>query len=400
MKTIAVLFILLHSVTVFAGKPESVLVAPADPPQAGQTMVFSLYLYNSRDETIHTDLRENVICSLKSADQTIAVTAQSVQSMAEGTVKIHKKSFIKVLYSLTLPTSMTGAVRMEIPAFDAAGMMFLVAPGPLLPPEAEVAETDKTKSPKFASMDSLFALYQPYLKNIAAYEPMYFLVGTDPQNSKFQISFKYRLLNSEGPLAQKYPWVKGFHFAYTQTSFWDLASASMPFEDTGYKPEFFFLSSNIHTGTTGIKRFFLQTGFQHESNGRGSEYSRSTNFYYLNPIFIFFNEKNRFGLQITPRIWTYLANDDSTNPELKDYRGYFDLGLKFGKADSFVVGSHLRWAEAGASVQVDLTYPLRRFSFKNIDLYFQAQYVNSLAESLLNYKERTEALRIGFAIVR
>lgn len=33
-------------------------------------------------------------------------------------------------------------------------------------------------------------------------------------------------------------------------------------------------------------------------------------------------------------------------------------------------------------------------------MYFQIQYVNALAESLLNFRDRTEALRIGFAIIR
>jgi phospholipase A1 len=51
-------------------------------------------------------------------------------------------------------------------------------------------------------------------------------------------------------------------------------------------------------------------------------------------------------------------------------------------------------------MELDLTYPLHRHIFKNLNLYFQAQYVNALAESLINYKDRTEALRLGFAIVR
>jgi len=265
--------------------------------------------------------------------------------------------------------------------------------------KAETVAPDKIAATDYVSLDSLFALYQPYLGNITAYKPMYFLVGADPQNSKFQISFKYRFLNSEGSLAKQYPWVKGFHFAYTQTSFWDLKSASAPFEDTSYKPELFFQTANIETGLTGIKRLFLQAGFQHESNGRGAEYSRSTNYLYVKPIFIVFNEKNRFGLQVAPRIWTYVANDENNNPDLADYRGYFDLELKFGKADSFVLGTLLGWASEGGSIEMDLTYPLHQFS-SNVQVYLQAQYANRLAESLLNYRERTEAFRFGFAIVR
>ena len=74
--------------------------------------------------------------------------------------------------------------------------------------------------------------------------------------------------------------------------------------------------------------------------------------------------------------------------------------LKFGKVDSAVVGTHLRWAEQGASVRADFTYPISRLLFDSLDLYFQFQYVNALAESLIDYKERTEAFRLGFSIVR
>ena len=103
---------------------------------------------------------------------------------------------------------------------------------------------------------------------------------------------------------------------------------------------------------------------------------------------------------IAPKIWTYIANEDENNPDLKDYRGYFDVEVTVGQADGFVLGSHFRWAKKGASIELDLTYPLHRFIFKNLDLYFQVQYVNALAESLLHFRDRNEALRLGFAIVR
>jgi outer membrane phospholipase A len=76
------------------------------------------------------------------------------------------------------------------------------------------------------------------------------------------------------------------------------------------------------------------------------------------------------------------------------------VGLKFGKSDGFVFGSHFGWAKEGGSVQVDLTYPLHRFLFNNLDIYLQAQYVNGLAESLLNFRERAETFRFGLAILR
>ena len=275
-------------------------------------------------------------------------------------------------------------------------------------PEAAAQRAEPTRpaaglqSPaeEFDSLDSLFSLYQPYLENISAYQPMYFLVGTEPEESKFQISLKYRLLNPEKPLAQKYPWSRHFYLGYTQTAFWDLDSASQPFKDTSYKPEIFFLSSNLCSAENSISRLFVQTGFQHESNGRGQDLSRSTNYLYIRPIWIWFHQRTGLGIQVAPKLWVYAGNDDDTNQDLYRYRGYFDLEIKAGRAEGLVLGSHFRWAEQGASVQVDATYPLHKLLPLDIGLYVHAQYANALAESLLDYRQRIRALRLGISIVR
>ena len=225
-------------------------------------------------------------------------------------------------------------------------------------------------------------------------------MGTEPQKSKFQVSFKYRLLNPEGSLVKDHAWLQGLHFGYTQTSFWDLASDSAPFEDTSYKPELFFVSPNIKFRPAWMKGFFLQTGLQHESNGRGGDLSRSTNLAYVKPGFIFYDPASQYGLQIAPKIWTYVGNDDDTNPDLDAYRGYFELDTKVGKANSFVLGSYFRWADRGASLQLDLSYPIHHLLRDNLDLYFHVQYENALAESLLDYTRRSQALRLGFSLVR
>ena len=252
----------------------------------------------------------------------------------------------------------------------------------------------------YQTLDTLFGLYQPYLGNISAYKPIYFLVGVNPEESKFQISFKYRFFNPEGPLAENHPWINGFNIAYTQTSFWDLKSDSKPFEDTSYKPEIFYLSSNIGGFMPDYGRFFIQTGFRHESNGKGGDESRSTNYLYAEPSFVFFHEPSRLGFQIYPRLWTYVFNDSDSNPDLDEYRGYFELGMKVGKADSWVFESNLMWAKKGESIRLDFTYPLHRRLVSDLQLYLHAQYSNSLAESLINYQDRTQAIRIGFSIVR
>jgi len=252
---------------------------------------------------------------------------------------------------------------------------------------------------EYPTLDSFFFLYQPYLGNISAYQPIYFLVGTNPAKSKFQFSFRYRFFNPKGPLALDHPWVNGLHFGYTQTSFWDLKSDSAPFEDTSYKPEIFHLSRNFVSGGSSPQGFFIQTGLRHESNGQTGDESRSTNSLYVRPILIFYGKNSRLGLQISPRFWVYVDNSGS-NDDLPDYRGYFELEAKAGQADSLVAGGVLRWAKEGGSVQLDLTYPISKYLSDNLAIYLHAQYVNTFAESLLNYRERTDALRLGVSFIR
>ena len=271
------------------------------------------------------------------------------------------------------------------------------------PPQTVVPSTPPPASQdalQYPSLDAMEQLYQPYLVNLLPYEPVYFLVGAKPENSKFQLSFKYRPFDSDGSLGQSHPWITGMHMAYTQTSFWDLKSDSQPFEDTSYKPELFFLSKNLDPGWPRVKGLFIQSGIQHESNGRGGDLSRSSNFPYIKPTFILYDETSKLGLLIAPKLWLYAGNDNQTNPDLNDYRGYFDLQVKAGYADGLVIGTRTRWARRGASIEIDATYPMDRLLDKNLDLYLQVQYANTLAESLLHYQDRTQALRIGIALVR
>ncbi len=374
-----------------------ILAPPQDPLHAGEQMSFYVYFHNFTQETIRVELPNRLTCRLETAGRILEVSADSLDPRPEASVTIQGSSFVRARYALTLPSSLEGPVHLEVADMDAPSVLVaVIAASP--PLQESAGERDvETELPSFDAVD---ALYQPYLLNISAYQPMYFLVGTDPKKSKFQFSFKYRFFNPEGWLGRKAPWITGFHFAYTQTSFWDLKSDSKPFEDTSYKPELFFLTQNMGTRLPWVRGIFLQAGFQHESNGRGGDASRSADYIYAKPILIFYNEDSRLGMMLAPKVWFYGGNESENNSDLEQYRGYFDLEWKFGKADSFVVGTHFGWAEHGGSIHTDLTYPLSRFLWDSLDLYFHFQYVNALAESLINYRDRTEAFRLGFSIVR
>ncbi|MFT3759370.1 hypothetical protein [Thauera sp.] len=58
---------------------------------------------------------------------------------------------------------------------------------------------------------------------LAAHEPMYFLVGgKSPVSARFQFSFRYRLFDDRGVVAEHFPVARGLYFGFTQTSLWDL----------------------------------------------------------------------------------------------------------------------------------------------------------------------------------
>jgi len=396
----ALLWIALAATHSFAEDLETVVKLPSTSLAVGEPAEISVFVHNVGSQPLPVRLPDRLTCRLSADGRDIHAEAHAVDPAADAEAPLQPNGFIRRAYRLVIPAELAGPVTLHLDELNAPATLFVATEPTGDEALGSHAETTEAPPREYETYDDLFTLYQPYLANISPYEPMYFLVGTDPEESKFQVSFKYQFLNADNPLAQSHPWTRGFHFGYTQTSFWDLESDSAPFDDTSYKPELFYVTSNIGLRPPGVRGFFVQTGIQHESNGRGGPQSRSTNFLYAKPIFIFYNEDWGAGLQVAPKFWLYVNNDDETNPDLKDYRGYFDLGLKFGRAEGLVLGSNFRWAREGASIEVDLTYPLHILFFKNLDLYLQLEYVNALAESLLDFRERTEAFRVGFAIVR
>jgi outer membrane phospholipase A len=265
------------------------------------------------------------------------------------------------------------------------------------PDARTIKMTDADSEREENDLKSLFTIYQPHFGNFGFYRPIYFTVGTEPDKSKGQLSMMYRCFDPEGSWSKANPWLKGIHLAYTQITFWNLESDSNPFEDTSYMPELFYQSSKMKWFDCPGNDCFIQTGFEHESNGRSGDDSRCINIFYLKPILVWYHQQSRIGFSISPKIWAYLSSEDD---DFKDFRGYFDLGISCGKAESLLMRSSIRWAAEGPSAQLDLTYPMREILFKNLNFYLEVQYTNSLAESLLNYRERTQALRIGLALVR
>jgi len=233
------------------------------------------------------------------------------------------------------------------------------------------------------------------------HEPIYFLYGEKAPAVKFQFSFKYRLLGEDSKFGALIPPFRGFYFSYTQRSLWDIDASSSPFYDTSYMPELFFewLAPQNNAKKSGFRWLGMQTGMQHESNGKDGTDSRGLNTAYLRAAMTF-GQLDGWQLQLIPRVFTYIGTS-SNNADIARYRGYGELRLAVGRNESvqLAISPRIGTDRRNASIQVDLTQPVR-IPLINLETYLQLQYFSGYGESLLTYDRKSTVWRLGMAFVR
>ena len=309
-------------------------------------------------------------------------------------VKIIQKSvcFFLAFIALGLPASVNGLeAALEISDPPDAALTIAANPG------NEKAPTEEVADPAVRTHTRLDRLAD----NFFGHEPVYFLIGPNPDHAKFQISFKYRLLNPKGSLASHWNRFENIYFGYTQTSFWDWESDSAPFYDSSYKPELFYYRPAIARGTLPwFSRLSLQGGVLHESNGKDGSDSRSLNIVYFKPGALI-ETGSRSHFTIEPRVWAYIG-DLTDNPDIADYRGYFDVELAWELRDSWKLNAVLRNGSGSGkgSAQFDATYPLGGLLGGNLEVYLQLQVYSGYAETLQAYDQSIDFIRIGLAMFR
>lgn len=231
-------------------------------------------------------------------------------------------------------------------------------------------------------------------------EPMYFVVGAadDGENdliARFQFSFKYRIFDPGSILGREVGAARNLYFSYTQTSLWNWSEDSRPFEDTTYRPKFFWQS--LGSGH-GLWPDAWRYGYEHASNGQAAELSRSIDTLFLRPVWS--TTVGGRELVVSPKISAYLETSD--NPDIDEYRGNVQWLLRYGSETSWLLESRLRGASWGRrSVELNYSYPLRAPFFYRAGGFIYVQYLEGYGESLLGYNVKKDpTLRIGFAIVR
>jgi outer membrane phospholipase A len=229
---------------------------------------------------------------------------------------------------------------------------------------------------------------------LGANEPVYFAMGTrGGSTARFQLSFLYRLFDSDQGWGAHAPLLARLHFGYTQTSVWNLSDDSRPFRDTSYRPSLFWAREHS-TQPARVDR--LRIGVEHESNGKEGAESRSINILFLQPGWDW-ELPNGKRLEFAPRLYGYL--DKEENPDIQRYRGYADWRLRYGDDER----SWRAMARLGTAGKGSLTLEwFERTRGRGPGLqsaYFFAQFFTGYGEDILDYDRRFKSqLRLGFAI--
>ncbi|MBI5381720.1 MAG: phospholipase A [Opitutae bacterium] len=387
-------FVLLGTVALLARAQQATisLVAPTTPVVPGTEIALQLIAVNPSAQAVALPWPAAVSGRLLGVLRAWPV---ELTGPAETALTVPSGGFVQRTLKLHVPAEALGQLVLEIDqparvraAIDATGVavpsIISARRPPALVPRPVASQIERT-----------------FAEHFSVHEPIYFLYGDAAPSVKFQLSFKYRILQDNGQLVSLYPALRQLHFAYTQRSLWDIRAYSSPFYDTSYMPELIYEALAPDTGksTGGFTWLGYHGGVQHESNGRNGDASRSLNQVYIRPAFAF-GDLAGWRLIVSPKFFAYV-DELTDNPDLRRYRGFCELRALFGKNDHLELACTARWGThfEHSSVQLDLTYPVR-ISLGDFATYLHAQYFDGYGESLLSYNRRSSMLRAGFSLVR
>jgi phospholipase A1/A2 len=277
-----------------------VLIAPSDPLIPGSTIQVEVMFTNPEARLETVDVPSRIVGYRVAGGGSSVKGALQLSDPAQvGAVGLKPGTFAKHVYELQVPEQWRGVGRLVLNLSNAPTALVEIAAPPVQVASASDANTrqiilepgteEGTVIESIESaVDEVYELSED--APFGVHEPMYFVYGMNPDEIKFQISFKYRLFHNikdTSPLR----WLQNLNVGYTQLSFWDFDSASKPFKDSSYKPELFYdigdPSNPDDLIFPGLGLRHVRLGFLHESNGQDGLASRSLNCAYIQPEFIY-----------------------------------------------------------------------------------------------------------------
>ncbi len=246
------------------------------------------------------------------------------------------------------------------------------------------------ESKQLSNADSLIREFDAR-PSFGIYRDNYFIVGTeifkgaDKYNSdaKFQVSIRQRLTNSTLPFKTH------FYLTYTQKAFWDVFRESFPFRDLNFNP-----GLGIGRPLVYNNRFMgmLSLEFEHESNGKDGDASRSWNKITLGSLLTF---NDNWALQA--KAWIPIVDGDN-NKHITSYSGLGLIALSYMSPKSKYNASVVFTKRAGAFFDGNIlaNFSIRLFSDDNQYLFLE--YYNGYGESMLQFDQYRHRVRIGIVI--
>lgn len=245
-------------------------------------------------------------------------------------------------------------------------------------------------SRQLSNADSLINKFDA-LPSFGLYKDNYFIIGTSlfqkpsryNSDAKFQVSIRHRLTNSTMPF-------KTYMFlTYTQKAFWDVFKESYPFRDLNFNPTLglgkALVRNNRFLGTWSFQ-------FEHESNGRDGKDSRSWN---KASMGIYFTFDDHFTFQT--KAWVPYI-DGQNNRDIVDYVGWGLFGLDYSNPKKqYNIGCVIT-KRGGLNLNANIIINASIRLFNDDNQYLFLEYYNGYGESLLDYKEHRQRLRLGFVI--
>lgn len=254
--------------------------------------------------------------------------------------------------------------------------------------QIEKVEDNETNKYIKQSITSDFEIY-PYKKNYLLPVTYDFHNSQDRENveTAFQISI-------EKPISYNFFGQNEFISAtYTQKSFWQTFEDSYPFRETNYEPEIFILFPYEDNAIFKSYKF----GFNHTSNGKDKELSRSWNRLYLEGNF------QLSELFLVPRIWYKIPEEKPDNPNIEDYYGYGDLTFVYAyKKHQFELAlrNNLEFNDKNkGSAEFNWTFPLPKL-FYSTNTYGLFQIFSGYGNSLIDYDREVNKVGLGIALSR
>jgi len=227
-----------------AARAELLLAPESSTLTPGGRIEVTLFVANNSAEERSFDVPPRLTLRPRGRTDSPVVVLEATEPQP-AQVRLAPGAFHRAHYSGTLSEGLTGEIVLEPVDFKGQPLAF-IAVAPTVAPSGEERPPAPAEGSSPAQTPAPGAELDPeasrFTSAFSSYEPNYFSAGSSgPTNARFQVSFKFRFFNPN----TKTPFLEQIFFGYSQSSIWDLSSASKSFRDSSYRPSLFYLNDSI-----------------------------------------------------------------------------------------------------------------------------------------------------------